>query len=324
MLKLRATAIAISLLWTLSVQFARAEDKPAEEKAAAEDSFTVVLLPDTQLYSEKFPDNYVKQTLWIRQQLKADNIKFAIHLGDIVQNPGKENEWKNADRAMAVLDDVVPYSMVPGNHDMQVKTRDSSLYNKYFSPARYKEQKWYGGQMGDTNDNNYCFFEGGGMKFMVISLEFAPRDETLQWAAAVARRHSDHRVIVATHCYMRRTKRDTACATSYKVEGNSGQQMWEKFVRKNPNVFLVVSGHVLGVGLQTSTNDAGGKVFEMLTDYQGLPHGGDGWLRTLKFVPGENKIHVKTYSPVLDKTNDDAKETFSLDYEMTPARRKAG
>jgi hypothetical protein len=104
------------------------------------------------------------------------------------------------------------------------------------------------------------------------------------------------------------------------VAGNSGEQMWQKLIRKQKNIFLVVSGHVLGVGLQTSTNDAGGKVLEMLTDYQGLPNGGDGWLRTLKFIPSENKIQVITYSPLLDKYNKDAKEAFSIDYQMTPAK----
>lgn len=294
----------------------------AQEDAAAEKSFTVVLLPDTQYYSEKYPDNYVAQTLWIRERRQRDNIKFVIHLGDIVQTSTKKPEWKNADRAMRLLDGVVPYSMAPGNHDMVVKTRDSALYNEFFSPARFADRKWYGGHMGKTNDNNFCFFEAHGMKFMVLSLEFAPRDETLKWAAEVTQRFPDRRVIVATHCYMRRKGRDTSCATSYKIAGNSGEQMWQKFIRKQPNIFLVVSGHVLGVGLQTSVNDAGGKVVEMLTDYQGLPNGGNGWLRSLQFVPNENKIHIKTYSPLLKKHNKDAKESFSLDYEMTAAKRK--
>ena len=296
----------------------------AEEAAPADKGFTVVLLPDTQNYSEKYPDTYAAQTLWIREHLKDDNIKFVIHLGDIVQTSTKKPEWENANRAMRLLDGIVPYSMVPGNHDMVVKTRDSTLYNQYFSPARFADRKWYGGHMGKTNDNNFCFFEASGMKFMVISLEFAPRDEALEWAAGVASRHPDHRVIVATHCYMRPKGRDTSCAKSYKVAGNSGEQMWQKLVRKQPNIFLVVSGHVLGVGLQKSVNDAGGTVLEMLTDYQGLPNGGDGWLRSLQFVPSENKINVKTYSPLLDKHNKDARETFSIDYEMTRAKKKAG
>lgn len=287
-----------------------------QESVSTDKSFSLVLLPDTQNYSEKYPDTYIAQALWIRKQAKKENIKFAIHLGDIVQTSTKQPEWENADRAMRLLDGVVPYSMAPGNHDMVVKDRDTSLYNKYYSPERFAGRKWYGGHMGETNDNNYCFFEASGMKFMILNLEFAPRDETLQWAAGITKRHPDHRVIVATHCYMRPKARDTGCASAYNIEGNSGEQMWQKFIRKQPNIFLVVSGHVLGVGLQTSVNDAGGKVVEMLTDYQGLPNGGDGWLRTLKFVPGENKIYVRTYSPFLDKENDAASETFTIDYEM--------
>ena len=292
----------------------------ALEETTAEESFSVVLLPDTQYYAQKFPDTYVAQTLWIREHRKENNIKFVIHLGDIVQTPTNKPEWENADRAMRLLDGVVPYSVAPGNHDMIVKDRDSSLYNQFFSPARFAERPWYGGHMDENNDNNFCLFEAGGMKFMIMNLEFAPRDKTLEWASCVARQHPGHRVIVATHCYMRPNKRDTGCATSYNIAGNSGEQIWQKLIRKEPNVFLVVSGHVLGVGMQTSTNDHGGKVLEMLTDYQGLPNGGDGWLRSLQFVPAENKIYIKTYSPLLDKQNMDAKETFTVDYDMTPAK----
>lgn len=295
----------------------------AGEVETAEEDFSVVLLPDTQNYSEKYPGTYMAQTLWIRQQAKEDNIKFVIHLGDIVQTSTQESEWHNADQAMRLLDGVVPYSMAPGNHDMVVVSRDTSLYNKFYSPERFADRVWYGGHMGENNDNNFCFFEAGGMKFMIINLEFAPRDEALEWAADVTSRFSEHRVIVATHCYMRQGGRDMDCAASYNIAGNSGEQIWQKFIRRQPNIFLVVSGHVLGVGLQTSLNDSGGKVLEMLTDYQGLPNGGDGWLRTLQFVPGRNKIHVRTYSPLLNRYNKDPGEMFSLDYEMTTVKTNA-
>ncbi len=110
-------------------------DAAPQDAPAAKTSFSVVLLPDTQNYSEKYPNTYVAQTLWIRKRQQEDNIKFAIHLGDIVQTSTKGPEWENADRAMRLLDGVVPYSVAPGNHDMQVRTRDSTLYNKYFSAS---------------------------------------------------------------------------------------------------------------------------------------------------------------------------------------------
>lgn len=314
----------IPAICMFAITFANYEGTFAQSNETTDESFSVVLLPDTQNYSEKYPSTYIAQALWIRQQAKDDNIKFVVHLGDIVQTPNQKSEWENADQAMRLLDGVVPYSMAPGNHDMVVKNRDSTRYNQYYSPARFEGRPWYGGHMGETNDNNFCFFEASGMKFMIINLEFAPRDETLEWAADVTKRHPNHRVIVATHCYMRPKQRDTGCATAYNIAGNSGEQIWQKFIRKQPNIFLVVSGHVLGVGLQTSVNDSGGKVLEMLTDYQGLPNGGDGWLRSLQFVPGKNKINVKTYSPLLNKHNNDVNETFSLDYEMTTNKANEG
>ena len=92
----------LALLVTAPVATVAQDDAPRK-------SFSVVLLPDTQNYAEKYPETYVNQTLWIRKQLKEDNIKFAVHLGDIVQTSTKKNEWENANRAMQILDGVVPY-----------------------------------------------------------------------------------------------------------------------------------------------------------------------------------------------------------------------
>jgi len=275
-------------------------------------SFTIVLLPDTQNYAESYPGTYLAQTRWIEREAGRENVKFVIHLGDIVQHADSREQWDVADRAHRVLDGVVPYSVLPGNHDMldSAGRRDTSLYNEYFPPARFQKHAWYGGHLGETNDNNYCLFDASGMKFMVLSLEFNPAERVLQWANGVIESHKDHRVLVATHFYMRPTGRDKSC----------GENLWNSLIRKHPNIFMVVSGHVLGVHHQTSLNDAGGKVHEILSDYQGFSNGGDGWLQMLRFVPGEDKIHVRAYSPLLDRHNGDPKHSYTLDYQM--GRRK--
>lgn len=285
--------------------------------------FSVVLLPDTQFYSEKFPETFVSQTMWIRERAKADNIKFVVCLGDIVQNAHIEEEWVRAHMSAWILDGVVPYSSVPGNHDLVVKdkviTRDSSLFNKYFGPQRFEKEAWYGGHMGQTNDNNYCTFRAAGRDFLVLSLEFAPRDEALQWAAEVCQKFPAHNIIVATHSYLNLQGRTTGQA---KVDStaNSGQQMWEKLVSKQPNVFMVACGHVGGVNLLVSKNEAGGQVIEILTDYQNLDRGGLGWLRTMKFVPAENKIYVDCYSPLLKEHNTDPRHTHTIDLDFSTLR----
>jgi Calcineurin-like phosphoesterase len=297
------------------------EAKPADPNEV----FTVVLLPDTQFYSEKYPETFVAQTMWIRERARQDNMKFVVCLGDIVQNAHVEEEWVRAHEAARILDGVVPYSSVPGNHDLVVKdkviTRDSALYNKYFGVARFAGQPWYGGHLGMSNDNNYCTFQAAGRDFLVLSLEFAPRDETLAWAAEVCQKHPAHNIIVATHSYLNLQGRTTGQAKVADSTANSGQDMWSKLVSKQPNVFMVACGHVGGVNLLMSTNDDGGQVIEILTDYQNLAQGGLGWLRTMKFVPRENKIYVEAYSPLLKEHNLDPKHTHTIELEFAKLRK---
>ena len=52
---------------------------------------------------------------------------------------------------------------------------------------------------------------------------------------------------------------------------------------------------------------------QMLSNYQMLESGGDGWLRILKFMPGERKLIVRTYSPWLKKFYDHPKQSFDLE-----------
>lgn len=274
--------------------------------------FSVVLLPDTQYYAETYPAIYLAQTTWIRDQAAKRNIKMLIHLGDIVDVFDDENQWRAADQAHRVLDGAVPYSVLPGNHDMNLNPRDTTLYNKYFGPKRFEACPSYGGHQGKTNDNNFCRFEGGGMKLLVINLEFAPSDAALDWAAGVIDEHPDHRVMVATHSYVD--------AKDYTPEG---RPIWEKFIRRQPRIFMVHCGHICAVSLRTSHNDTGGLVYEMLTDYQDLPNGGDGWLRVLRFVPDENRIHVEDISPTAspEAVKQCPISAYSLEYDMGGAAR---
>ena len=296
------------------------------KNTAADEVFTVVLLPDTQFYSEKYPETFVAQTMWIRERVRQDNIKFVVCLGDIVQNAHVEQEWLNAHEAAHILDGVVPYSAVPGNHDLVLKdkviTRDSTLYNKYFGVARFMREPWYRGHLDETNDNNYCTFEAAGRDFLVLSLEFAPRDEVLAWAAEICRQHPAYNVILATHSYLNLQGRTTSQAKVSGSSANSGEEMWQKLVSKQPNIFMVACGHVGGVNLLRSVNDSGKGVIEILTDYQNLQQGGQGWLRTMKFVPSENKIYVDAYSPLLKQHNPDPKQTHTIDLDFSGLRAR--
>lgn len=292
---------------------------------AGREEFTLVLLPDTQRYSKNNPAMFFSQTHWIRDSAPALNLKFVIHLGDIVDD-NTDREWRVADEAMGVLDGRVPYLVVPGNHDFEKSadgTRRIKLapkYNAVFPPLRFRSQPGYGGHLGTTNENSYAFFTAAGRDFLILGLEFGPSDAVLEWAARIVRAHPEKHVIIATHCYMydddtRLGPGDDYSPHKSDLKFNDGEQMWEKFVRHHPNIFMVVSGHVKGTGTGrlTSRGEHGNVVHQMLSDYQHLESGGDGWLRVLKFVPGERKLLVRTYSPWLKKFHDHPRQSFDLE-----------
>ena len=283
--------------------------------------FSVVLLPDTQYYSKYYPRIYLKQTRWIAENRERLNIRFVIHLGDMTQD-NTDEQWQVADKAHQVLDRAgVPYSVIPGNHDMPThglgRKRDTARFNNYFGLRRFAGKAWYGGHLGPGNENNYSFFDGGGLKFMVVGLEFAPTRAALAWAGDVIRQHRDRRVMVVTHCYLAKSPAGATgrggyqknCAEKYNLEGSGGDTIWQLLVRRHPNIFMVLSGHVHDVEHRMRIGLAGNPVHEILTDYQSEHPGGDlerpksgnGWLRILRFSPDKDKIEIKAYSVTGEK-----------------------
>jgi predicted MPP superfamily phosphohydrolase len=164
--------------------------------------FTIIVLPDTQLYSLQHPEIFVGQTQWIKAHKDELNIVCVIHEGDITHK-NTPTEWENADRAMSLLDGVVPYCMVMGNHDYApgkpLKRSSADLFNKHFGSSRFEKEPWYGGHFGDGNENAYYRIHAGGMDFLIVCLEFGPRDEVLEWANRLVSKHSDYRTVVVTN-----------------------------------------------------------------------------------------------------------------------------
>lgn len=307
----------------------------------AADPFTVVVLPDTQGYCDTRHHRaarqwnngdlrryFFKQTEWARNNKERLNISFLVHEGDIVQADYPE-EWAIAKEAMDRLDGKVPYCMCLGNHDIGYQKTDkdehsfttavnrSTHFNEFFPREKFAKRPEFGGTFdAERHDNSWYHFEAEGMKFMIVALEFKPRDEVLVWANQVVEEHPDHRVIVLTHSYLNANK--TRTAAKMKLEGNLGEQMWEKFVGKHQNIFMVLCGHVLGEALLTSTGDHGNQVHQILSNYQGMYNGGESWLRYMTFQPNSNKIEVFTYNPDLDKFNEQPSSRFDLEYPMAP------
>jgi len=190
-------------------------------------------------------------------------------------------------------------------------------FNTYFPREKFAERREFGGTCDpDRHDNSWYHFEAAGMNFLIIALECKPRDEVLDWANQVVAKHPDHRVIVLTHAYMNKGKSRNTGGMSAK--GNTGEQTWQKFVKKHKNIFMVLCGHHVGEAVRTDAGDHGNMVHQILSDYQHLNNGGESWLRYMVFQPEANKISIYTYNPALDTFKTGPSSRFDLNYSMMP------
>ncbi len=305
------------------------------------DPFTFAVLPDTQNYVITPTNNPIMtaQAQWFVAQQDPLDLAFVAGVGDIVDNYTSDAQWTRASDNLAIMDaGGVPNSVLPGNHDFNLATGDFTKYNQYLPVSRYRDATWnspaasYGGYYGQhqfgpdaadrQNMDNYALFTAGGMEFLLLNLELNPPDDVLAWAQRVLTAHPNRRAIVATHAYVNVSGAFSLQVLRTDVPGNSGAAIWQKLVQPNCNVFLVVNGHFTdlldGEANRTDLNACGRPVHAALSDYQGRPNGGDGWLRYYRFTPAANEIRATTYSPSLDAYENDPDSSFVLSYDMSP------
>ncbi|HVR61139.1 MAG TPA: metallophosphoesterase [Polyangia bacterium] len=299
--------------------------------------FSIVVLPDTQFYSSSWPAIFDAQTQWIVDNRDAQGISFVLHVGDVVDGDTPA-QWMNAEHSISKLDGNVPYVLSAGNHDYTYLADRVGMAAQFFPVSRLAQSPTFGGTFEDGHiENSYSLMPAGGGRWLVIALEFGPRNEVVAWADGILKKFADVPAIIVTHAYMYvgDTRYDhngplqSFSPYAYLMPGtvNDGEDLWQKLVNPNHNVQFVFSGHMVGDGRNlgyaaarlTSVRDDGSRVHQMLANYQyclGAPceevHGGNGFLRILRFSPAEGVVHVQTYSPYLDQSLTDDANTFDL------------
>ena len=108
--------------------------------------------------------------------------------------------------ALDELDGKVPYALVPGNHDYTPggdAAMGKSGLNRYFPVAKFRAWPTFGGAMKEGEmANSYHLFEAGGTRWIIIALEWAPRNAAVQWANDVLAKYPERTAILLTHAYL--------------------------------------------------------------------------------------------------------------------------
>lgn len=278
------------------------------------ENFTIIVLPDTQGYSQNYPWIFNNQTQWIADNVEPLNIVFVTQLGDLVNISYNTTQWEIANQSMSRLNGKVPWGVVLGNHDYNYEDNRVN-FNKYFGPERFKGESWYGGAYNETdNSNSYQFFSASGNDYLILNVQYDPSDDVLHWANHIIDSYPDRKVIVSTHDYL-------MGFLGLGQRSEIGERIWHGLIKQHAEqVFLVLCGHASAEDLIADSIN-GNIVYQMLADYQNSTYIESGWLRILTFAPSQGKVFVKTYSPILDKYKDDPQSEFTLDFNkaITPS-----
>ena len=332
---MKLTRLLLAAVWGLQALCAAAQIYPVNARLTDARSFSMIVLPDPQSYV-KFAANqplFDLQTAWVARNVDSLRIVSVLCTGDLVEqndlavpdgvngDQTSREQWQAASRAFARLDGKVPYVICSGNHDYGYQSSEVRRTHlpEYFRPER--NACWR--QTLVAVGNNYAgepTLENAAYEFrtphwrpiLVVSLEFAPRDEAISWARSVIARpqYENHVVILLTHSFLD-YKGERFQTENYRMKpANYAEAVWQKLVYPSPNLRLVVCGHECNivdydrqVSFRTDRNQAGRTVAQMMfnaqtADGQWFGNGGDGWLRILEFRPDGRTISVRTFSPL--------------------------
>jgi hypothetical protein len=230
----------------------------------------------------------------------------------------------------------IPFGVAPGNHDYDaiwpVTLPESNqtishvggldAFRRVFgsNSSFFDGKEWYlDGHDGGSSSAQ--LFEAGGYKFLHFAFEMHPGDQVLDWAQSVIDLYPGLPTIISTHEFIgpqgeRKAWSGVDLSLADPDYHNNPEEVWNKFIRKNDQIFLVLCGHRIGQALRVDMNDYGHRVYQVLADYQGRGQAGldagaqrtssggvtglgDGWFRELMFYLGSEsrtRIEVKTYS----------------------------
>lgn len=326
---------------------------PVVPALADSNSFSMILIPDPQSQN-KYGANqplFELMTAWTAQHIPDLKVRTVLVTGDMVEqndmltsgdpdytyygDQTSRQQWEAASRAMARLDNKVPYIISQGNHDVGYVDSEnrSSKQSEYFYPDR---NICIGECLVSTCNNfegrptlensAYEFHDAVWGDLLVVTFEFSPRDEAIDWAKKLisSDRFKKHRVIILTHSFL---NNDATIHTheAYKLEPrNWPNVIWERLIYPSSNVALVICGH-MGMPPKFDDKDACATAAdidysptcayreERAKDGHNVPmmmfnsqmgdgcwygNGGDCWLRILEFKPDGRTISVRTFSPL--------------------------
>lgn len=301
---------------------------------AKEGEFSIVVMGDQQIVLCNYSKYLASSYDYIAKNAEAMNLKMYLNVGDIFdvvdfteaiggynqndpygRNRGSDPETKYwfqqkefVSAQVKKLEDAnVPVALTMGNHDyedMAYNYRINKTFNEAFPLSRFNKYAvgnsgvidkthYFGGSQYNDIEQAYYFFEGNGQKYMVLCLGLFPSDEMIEWANEVVIANADCKVIVNTHAFLEGDGRPY----------ERGDYLWNTFLSKHENIFMVVCGHDWEDGniiKQVDYGENGNPVYQFMINSQGEEFGGAGVFAQLIFR-ADGTVDCAYYAPAVEE-----------------------
>ncbi len=267
---------------------------PTPEPTPEPTPFSIVWLADTQTLSyhrKDYAGSLESMGAWIVNEKNARGIQYVVQTGDAVENGFSDWQWESFDRLYSQLENELPFFAIAGNHDIGIRQKSyEGFLARPYVRSLPSDQTFDGGCAASA------VFEAGGINFLLLGAGWNAELDAVDWMNDTLRAHPDSVAILLFHGYI-------------NPEGGftvTGKQMFEQVVRQNPNVRLVLCGHIPGSGARIDDLDDDGdgiadrRVHAMIYNFQDYDTD-CGQLRLLTFDPLSRDLSVMTYSPYRDR-----------------------
>ena len=287
------------------------------------DARMMPIIPDIQYYTNNIDRFHYLQSI-LKFCNEEANVDICIQTGDVTNN-NHPDQWKNAyEQFFSRVNKEIPMVYCLGNHDYGANggsgTRASEI-PEIMRPESDIQME------GSRYDNYVRFVQLGGKQHAILVLEFAPRNEVLEWASQILQEHHDTPFIILTHAFLNNhgklfDYRDSNCDNEYSQKSysmggdylNDSREIFEKIVYANTNAKMVICGHCLHKDYITAEyvlNSIGKEIPCIMVNYQHGADGGSGYIGVLAYK--ENNFTLYSYSTT-EMRYKRAYTSFTIDY----------
>jgi len=271
----------------------------------ADATITLAVIPDSQIIVATQPSIYHGITRWLAE--RGTRLDAVLHVGDVVNQGSRDPEqFAVAAKAhAAILDAGIPLAVAAGNHDYDDEldaTRSLDMFNDQIGFGPLSAQPGFAGSFADSaSENSVLTLDRPTGRIVVLTLEFGPRREVLDWADQVLAEHAGSDVVVLTHSYLDSDAERTNVGSRYhprafpgSTDALDGGQVWNSWLSRRSDVVAVFSGHQMP-GLLAHRVDAsqtGTEVLQTFQNWQSAPVNQQSCIRLVRWTPATNAVSL--------------------------------